>query len=179
MDVFSLVSLILSKKGGGGGFPGDKYFEGGYADVVLKNATRLKSYAFYQDSSLKTISLPKVAYIEQYAIYNCANLSEINLAEGLIDIGMSAISGGKYDGDHVKKLVIPSTVKSIGYSAFASLAGLETVTFLGTPTTIGATFMPAFGYSVQFIYCPWAEGEVAGAPWGAASALIMYNYTGG
>ena len=29
------------------------------------------------------------------------------------------------------------------------------------------------------INVPWAEGAVAGAPWGATNATINYNYTGG
>ena len=29
------------------------------------------------------------------------------------------------------------------------------------------------------IYCPWAEGEVANAPWGATKATIHYNYVEG
>lgn len=169
--------IFLSKIGGGSGL-GDKYFEGGYTDVVLENATRLKKYAFYNDSVLERLSIPKVTVIDTQAVYVCPNLSEINFGDELIEIGMSSISGGTVNGKHVQRIVIPKTVKTVGGGAFSGLAGLDTVTFLGTPTTIGLSMLPAFSNTVKNIFCPWSEGEVAGSPWGATNATINYNYKG-
>jgi hypothetical protein len=51
------------------------------------------------------------------------------------------------------------------------------LTFKGTPTSISTT---AFGSctNLKTINVPWAEGAVAGSPWGATAATINYNYKG-
>lgn len=55
-------------------------------------------------------------------------------------------------------------------------AGSE-ITFTSKPTRMDSN---AFQTSKSItINVPWAEGEVANAPWGATNATINYNYTGG
>lgn len=51
-------------------------------------------------------------------------------------------------------VTIPDSVKSIDSNTFQNCTNLLTINV------------------------PWAEGEVAGAPWGATNATINYNYTG-
>jgi hypothetical protein len=48
------------------------------------------------------------------------------------------------------------------------------MTFKGTPTNI-ATDAFYNCRNLLDIYVPWAEGEVANAPWGATNATIHYN----
>lgn len=54
----------------------------------------------------------------------------------------------------------------------------NTVTFEGKPS--GNTAKNIFQGCINLteIKVPWAEGEVANAPWGATNATITYNYTG-
>lgn len=84
MDIIELAKIrkMVGGSGGGsgdGGSDAEKYFEGGYAEVILPNATKIKPYAFYQDSVLTDISMPKVTSIGQNAFYGCAKLTSINL----------------------------------------------------------------------------------------------------
>lgn len=73
-------------------------------------------------------------------------------------------------------LVIPETVKAIEASVFAGCTGLTEVTFKGTPSSIPATVFDGCT-NLLHIYVPWAEDELANAPWGATNATIHYNYT--
>ena len=77
------------------------------------------------------------------------------------------------------ELEIPESVETIDNLAFyrCDSATLATITFKGTPTSIAQN---AFQGCIQItaINVPWAEGDVANAPWGATNATINYNYTG-
>ena len=68
-------------------------------------------------------------------------------------------------------------ITSIGDYAFSGCTNLQTITFKGKPTTIGSTAFQNCSNLIT-INVPWAEGDVAGAPWGATNATINYNYTG-
>lgn len=71
---------------------------------------------------------------------------------------------------------MPSGIKTIGNEALYGCTGLTTLTFKGTPTTIASGAF--YGCTnLTTINVPWAEGEVANAPWGATNATINYNYT--
>lgn len=80
-----------------------------------------------------------------------------------------------YQCDGLLYVTVPETVKYILSHAFSRCESLTTVTFKGTPTTIASD---AFDSCVMTTFnVPWAEGEVANAPWGAGDATINYNYT--
>lgn len=177
MDINSFVIGFKKGKKSGGGFPGDKYFEGGYTEVVLENATKLRQGAFYQDSIMETLSLPKVTELSSYCVNTCSNLSTILLAEGLAKIPANVFSNCV----KLTSLVIPSSVTEVSWNALMACGGLETVTFLGKPTKIGSAFnSTALPNSVKTIYCPWKEGEVPGFPWGATNLEnIFYEYSKG
>lgn len=93
--------------------------------------------------------------------------------EKLTDIGISAFT---YCGE-LKEVTFPASLKTISKNAFNPCAKLATATFKGTPTSIANN---VFSGCVKLltINVPWAEGEVADAPWGATNATINYNYTG-
>ena len=88
--------------------------------------------------------------IRSHAFYNCSSLALTSL---------------------------PSGITSIGNYAFRDCQSLVSLTFEGTPTSISST---AFRNCTNLttINVPWAEGAVAGAPWGATNATINYGYTG-
>ena len=88
--------------------------------------------------------------VRNYAFYQCASLASVT---------------------------IPDSVTSIEYRVFYSCSSLTSVTFNGTPRSITSE---AFGNcpNLTTINVPWAEGEVANAPWEATNATINYNYTG-
>ena len=99
--------------------------------------------------------------------------------QGMAD-ALTAYAGGITPGLIDRSIVtytIPSSVTSIGVSAFASCTSLTSVTIPSSVTSIGVS---AFVSCTRLtdIYCGFAEGAVSGAPWGADNATIHYNSNG-
>ena len=61
--------------------------------------------------------------------------------------------------------------------AFSACSGLTEVTFTSTPAKLLSN---TFGQckNILTIRVPWSQDEIAGAPWGATNATILYDYTG-
>lgn len=72
---------------------------------------------------------------------------------------------------------LPECLTSIGKKAFYGCSKMTQVTFRSTPTIQADSFGACSNLTT--INVPWAEGDVANAPWGANSATINYNYTEG
>ena len=137
-----------------------------------KGITSIGNYAFYACTKLALTSLPEgVTSIGNYAFNSCTNLALTSLPEGLTSIGSDAFNS-------CTKLALtslPEGLTSIGNYAFSNCSSITNLTFKGKPTTINAS---AFNRCTNLttINVPWAEGEVANAPWGATNATINYNY---
>ena len=174
----------------------------GTALVIGKKVTQIPSYLFYgwteNDESiynLTSLSFENGAVcttINQRAFYACFSLKHIEIADSVKTLSYHSlrkcgteeiifgensqlvfIDGSALYGTKLKRITIPKTVNQINSSAFANSADLKSVTFLGKPSTINAT---AFNNSTNVEFTvPWAEGEVANAPWGATNATIHYN----
>lgn len=99
---------------------------------------------------LGNIEFVNTQIIGKYAFYQLRNLVNIVFAKGL---------------------------KKVQSSACSSMPNLATVTFSGTPESVDNTTFSGCGL-LTTINVPWDEGAVSGAPWGAPSATINYNYTG-
>lgn len=148
-DGFDGVSAITVNVPTGGG-DAEKYIEAQHAEVNLPNATSIKQYAFYNDRVLTHIEMPKVTSIGNHAFNGCSNLALTSL---------------------------PSVLTSIGIYTFNGCTSITAITFGGKPNSIEGTSF-ANCSKLTTINVPWAEGEVANAPWGATNATINYNYTG-
>lgn len=136
--------------------------------------TSIGSEAFQDCNNLALTSLPSdLTSIGNRAFQSCGKLAITSLPSNLTSISDDTFNS-------CRKLAItsiPSGVTSIGRCAFNYCLGLTSITFKGTPTDIHA--MAFSGCSkITTINVPWAEGEVANAPWGATNATINYNYTG-
>lgn len=172
-----------------------------YEYLVTLNAPKLKTignYAFLNCFSLAMTALPEgITSIGESAFQSCINLPITSLPEGLTVIpthafngcsklaltslpeGMTTIGSQAFMGCPKLALTsLPAGITSIGYRAFRSCTGLTAITFKGTPTTIDSTAFSSCS-NLTTINVPWAEGAVAGAPWGATNATINYNYTEG
>lgn len=188
--------IVVTAEGGDSGSDAEKYFEEQYAEVVLPNVKKIKKNAFYSDGILINIQMPNVTSIGKYAFYSCTNLALTSLPAGVTSIGGSAFQHcpnlaltslpngltkiDSYAFRGCKKLTLtslPSSLTEISSYAFHSCTGLTSITFKGKPTTLFSNSFTDCS-NLTTINVPWAEGEVANAPWGATNATINYNYTG-
>lgn len=112
--------------------------------------------------------------IRANAFYNCNTIQSVNLPSSLIRIEKDAF----YNCTRLALTGLPSSLISIGANAFYNCTKLKAITFEGKPTSISSTAFKSCT-NLTTINVPWAEGEVANAPWGATNATINYNYTGG
>lgn len=138
----------------------------GIGSGTLPNATSLTEVEYKAESitmgsstfkgctSLKEIDLTRVSSIGMYGLQNCTSLPS--------------------------EIVLGAT--SLNNSAFYYQSQITAIRFTGTPTSIASdAFSAITGWgsaaNLKDIYVPWAEGEVANAPWGATSATVHYNTT--
>lgn len=120
--------------------------------------------------TLKNNRLPEsLTTIGKQAFFGCTDMVLEKLPSNLSTIADDSFSRTQFVGQE-----IPSTVTNIGKYAFANCTTIKTLYFRGKPNSIRET---AFYYcsKIMHIYVPWAEGEVANAPWGATNATIHYN----
>lgn len=101
---------------------------------------------------------------------------QVNAVSAYIGEGITLIGVAAFAACGISELVLPSTVQELQLNSFMANTNLKTVTFKGKPTNVHAD---AFNHctAITDIYVPWAEGEVANAPWGATNATIHYNHT--
>lgn len=179
-NVKDYAEAVVNVEGGGGIEQFRAFIEGNHENVVIpEGVTKIKPYAFcegdgYNDYSLiETVTLPStLKEIGNHAFGYNSCLYDLILPEGLEDIGDYAFCGNCFEVD----FVIPSTVKRIGRDIFTdSFGSIGTVILKGKPTEIKSTaFSSIYGLTIKV---PFSEGEVAGAPWGAESATIIYEWT--
>lgn len=82
---------------------------------VSEGVETIGSYAFYQCSSLKDLTLPSTLLsIGNDAFFGCGALETLTLPSRLVTIGESAFQGAS----SLKSLDIPTSVRTVGRSAF-------------------------------------------------------------
>ena len=171
-----MIAAITNIQSGGGGDDNNykEFVERTTANPTLpSDLTKIVDYAFYEFNSLALTSLPAgVTSIGTYAFYNCKNLALTSLPAGITSIGNSAFA----NCSTLALTTHPARLQIIKDYAFSVCSGLTSITFEGTPRSIGSCFGNCSNLTT--INVPWAEGAVSGAPWGAKNATINYNYTG-
>lgn len=141
--------------------------------LMPDSVTSIGKSAFYLCENLALTSLPSsLTSIGGYAFCGCKNLALTSLPEGLTIIGEQAF---RYCPS-LAITSIPSSVTTIGDLAFHICTGLTEITFEGTPNSINSSVFNGCT-NLKTIRVPWSKGEVAGAPWSATNATIVYNYT--
>ncbi len=145
--------------------------------------------------NLRCAALPEgLKVIKNYGMRDCKALDLTSLPDGLEEVYNNAFAGSGLKLDHLPSRLrsirlsafenctglciteIPSGVTAIGGKAFKGCTGIQELTFLGTPDSIG---VDAFtGTSIRVLNVPWSDGQVANAPWGATAAIISYDCKG-
>lgn len=116
---------------------------------------------------------------KQQALIRCRNITSLTLNGTIFNSGNSqpfSYLGG------MNALIIKNTTGAMPAYAFAYASTCWTTKIIGTCATLSTTTFSGMGASAPNgqtvdIYVPWAEGEVANAPWGATKATIHYNTT--
>ena len=101
--------------------------------TLPESLEKIKGCAFEDNRSLKSVNIPaKVKTIEQQAFYGCG-LTELVIPEGVQAIGYHA-----FFNNSLQNLTLPSTITSIGNSAFCYNNNLQSITCnAATPPTLG------------------------------------------
>lgn len=169
----------------------------GYTNLVLDSlpsgVTSIGNKSFYGCMGLSLTNLPDgVAAIGSSAFAYCSNLSLTGLPDGVASIGYQAfylcfgialtklpdsiatIGGYAFSNCNVSFNIMPGGLAKIDAYAFESCVGLTSIIFEGKPETISSSAFSGCT-NLTTINVPWAEGEVANAPWGATNATINYN----
>lgn len=116
---------------------------------IPNTVTEVGNQAFY-GSEVKNVIIPSsVKKIGNECFAVCPNLEEINLQEGLEQIGWRAF----YRSHKIKTIVIPSSVTTIATETFGNMNGLTQITIKK------------------------AENSISGKPWGARASVII-EWTG-
>ena len=135
---------------------------------------KIGNSTFYFCSNLALTSLPEnITSIETNAFYGCSNLTLTSLPENITSINSNTFNSCY----KLTSISFPKNLNDIAYYAFRDCTGLKQITFRSTVTSISTSAFSGCS-NLTVINAPWAEGAVAGAPWGATNATINYNYTG-
>lgn len=161
--------------------------------AIPEGVTTIGAYAFSGCSSLQTAVIPEgVTSIGNNAFTGCKKIIMTELPDSITSLsGFNSVSGlmvTKFPANlqrienyalvstGISVTEIPAGVTYVGAGCMQTCSNLTELTFLGTPTSIAATVFTGCK-NLAVINVPWAEGEVANAPWGATNATINYNYT--
>ena len=119
--------------------------------TLPESLEKIKVNAFEDNRSLKSVNIPaKVKTIERQAFYGCG-LTDLVIPEGVQTIGSHA-----FFNNSLKNLTLPSTITSIGESAFRYNKNLQSITCnAATPPTLGDDAF--YGCNIQEVKVPLAS----------------------
>ena len=105
---------------------------------IPASVEEIEQSAFEDCRSIKSISFggnPSLIRIANWAFYNCHELQNLEIPEGVTEIGDGAFYGCTY----LEEMVLPSSVQEIGDNTFALCSKLKKITVNSlTPPTIQA-----------------------------------------
>lgn len=172
-DGYDGIGTVVVEVSGSGDSGGEDFDDALIVSLIEADAIVFPEKFFYYNTKIQKIKLPEATKeILAQAFSGCSNLQEVFFPEGLTSIRDLAFESCRL----LVRIELPSSLTTLGKS-FSNCAGMKEITFKGTPTSIAGNAFYACN-KVETINVPWSEGEVANAPWGAASATINYNYTG-
>ena len=125
-------------------------------------------------AQLEEVYLPTKATVLHYTFDYCVNLTTIH--GDLSNIEVLSVAFRECLSLNVNAVLARmSNLRDISGNSFY---GCTQITELTLPATVTSIHSSAFGgcVNVTDVYCPWAEGAVANAPWGMTNATIHYNH---
>ena len=151
-DVTSYAKVNV-QVAGGGGYSIEDLATGAPEGEIVIMADKIEEGAFSRKNKITKVTIKgsggSARYIAGHAFSYCTKLKEV---------------------------ILENAPNIFGYG-FGYCTALEKVTFTANQNIPANLTASAFGSCTALtdIYVPWAEGEVANAPWGADKATVHYN----
>ena len=131
--------------------------------IIPEGTTKIGKYAFTTCNSLTSVTIPSgvtdfgdeafarcegltsvtsASSLGERTFYGCNNITNVTLLEGVTSIGKEAFRGWSMDGSvsNLSSITIPSSLKSIGSSAFANCTSLNAVHIKDVASWCGIDF---------------------------------------
>lgn len=127
--------------------------------------TEISNYAFYQNGTMKTVTIPgSVKRIRSSTFYNCYLLESVTMEEGVEEVGEFAFEACF----SLANVTIPGSLKTIQYGAFQRCDALANLTLPNGLESIGEFAFQSAGLSSLLIpesVTSIGGGLVAGCNW--------------
>ena len=167
--------LVISGFGSvpGSGAPWRDYENNIQSIVIQEGVTGINEFAFYDLTSLTSVSLPStLTVIGNFAFNNCPNLTTVNFSEGLTQIGKCAFQKCSF----LQNVKLPSTLRILGNSAFEKTAIKEII----IPSGVTSLAMDVFEdcYYLEKITIPVTVREINIYAFSNCSSLRTVIYEG-
>lgn len=143
---------------------------------IPDNVTQIKSYAFQNCTSMESLHIGSgVTEIAGNAFQNCTSLTNLTISDGVSVIGGWAFAGCT----SLSSLFVPDSVTKIEANAFQKCTGLTSVQIGESDecaiSSINQWYAPFSGCTaIQTITIYAAADSVAGSPWGATNASVIW-----
>lgn len=138
--------------------------EGGVSVKLLTKSTKCDEDIIIEAEK----DVDNLTFIKRYLANDLP--STFTVPENVVTLGF-----GAFDGMGLKRVTLPTTLDYMDIGVFDK--DLLYLTFRSTPSYMSKYALSSC-YNLSSIKVPWSEGAVEGAPWGATSATITYNYVG-
>lgn len=146
----------------------------GYKEAIAKMHEQMKLMVGwrYEDGERRIIFPKGIVRIRPFAFYDFQN----SYFDNVIPEGVRVVSSDAFHNCFkITNVIFPKTLTALSSQAYANCLNLKSVTFQSVPTALDTSAFASCA-ALATINVPWAEREIAGAPWGATNATINYNY---
>lgn len=133
----------------------------GASTLDIASVEQIGTFAFYQATALKNVSVPNAVVIAAGAFYECINLESVRM-DSVVAIGEQA-----FFGTSIQSLQLPASLESITVKAFA---GMEKLTKIAVDAANTVYFAEENG--VVYRYLPNDKFEAVCYPQGRTDAEI-------
>jgi len=140
--------------------------------VLTEGIEKIEKEALRDNDAIKSIKIPSsVESIGPYAFIHNRNLEEVELCEGLEEIGQSA-----FYNCNLKSIYLPSTIKKMGRGAFGSCSNMKKAVIGDGSKKL---FPGTFSYSgISSIQIPSSVQVIGGSAFSACKHLVSIELHG-